>query len=301
MNRARSIFLLSVTYLLVSGVAPAVAQETPELEYDSIRGVYVLTYLDDGSNWRTVEIVPPNRVDPVVELTVEDGPLRNFRYEVTNRSTPESTQALWMIKVDCPDKNQISFEAIPVGWSGKVYKKSERSVCRIMAPHDGAEIQPGETANGFVLSSDRLPAFVTGRAFGLAPEPPALQGVTSLEPEEAILLAEASGTRGGWREFPMVVPSSSPPPADPVDHLGAVRSDLLEVCELGWIDESRVCNSLERKLVGAIDALERDDPAAARDKLESFLAELDAQRGKHVSENAYWLLFLHGEDVLNGL
>lgn len=50
------------------------------------------------------------------------------------------------------------------------------------------------------------------------------------------------------------------------------------VCALGWINNDDVCNSLKAK------AKAKSEP------LSSILHELDAQRGKHVSEGAYLLL-----------
>ena len=57
-----------------------------------------------------------------------------------------------------------------------------------------------------------------------------------------------------------------------------LRASIAQACTLGWIDNEGVCNSLAVKAraeAGALRALQQ---------------ELDAQRGKHVSEPAYMML-----------
>lgn len=71
--------------------------------------------------------------------------------------------------------------------------------------------------------------------------------------------------------------------------------------DVGWITNQGVCRSLEAKLDAAVRALGRGQADAARGQLRSFLEELDAQHGprpgKHVGDNAYWLLKINVEYV----
>lgn len=297
--------LLVILAFVGLGVATgsAQAQELPRLEYDSVRGVFILWYLDDQRDRRSVAIVPPNRVDPVARVTVDSGPPRQYRYVVANRATDRSTQPLWMFEVPCPPPDHVSIEAEPEGWSGDVIGDRRRSgrACRFMAPADGVELAPGESAGEFRLSSSRLPALVVARAWGLRPEAPTLEVTREIEPEEALLMGRALGTDGGWREFPMVGPAATLPPADPAEHLGALRADLREVCVLEWIAAPEVCGSLEARLTRALDALGDDDPSSVPGLLAGFLSELESERGAHVNEGAYWLLYLHVRDVLGSL
>ncbi|MFS8638569.1 MAG: hypothetical protein FWJ74_10805, partial [Gemmatimonadota bacterium] len=73
--------------------------------------------------------------------------------------------------------------------------------------------------------------------------------------------------------------------------------------ELGWITNAGVCRSLEAKLEAAERSLERGNTNSARGQLGAFLQELEAQHGpqpgKHVSDNAYWLLKINVEYVLS--
>lgn len=86
-----------------------------------------------------------------------------------------------------------------------------------------------------------------------------------------------------------------------------VLVDLLDrACgELGWISNAGVCRSLRVKLEQAGRAIERGRTDAARGQLESFLAELDARHGeppgKHVNDDAYWLLRTNAAFLLERL
>ena len=82
-----------------------------------------------------------------------------------------------------------------------------------------------------------------------------------------------------------------PPPADRSS--GALATRLLnligEVCDLGWVDENGVCNSLKVKA------------RPERGPLEAMLNELDAQRGRHVNAAAYALLTDNARYLLSRL
>lgn len=82
--------------------------------------------------------------------------------------------------------------------------------------------------------------------------------------------------------------------------LEELQSLQSEVCgSLPWISNQGVCTSLEGKLNAAHRSRERGQTRVAKQQIESFLAELTAQRGKSVSENAFWLLHTNGEAVLS--
>lgn len=72
-----------------------------------------------------------------------------------------------------------------------------------------------------------------------------------------------------------------------VDYLTAL---VAQSCELDWVSDPGTCTSLSQKLAAVSTSLGLGDTTAARKQLGAFDGELDAQRDKHVSENAYWLL-----------
>jgi hypothetical protein len=58
----------------------------------------------------------------------------------------------------------------------------------------------------------------------------------------------------------------------------------------GWIDDAGVANSLDQKLENARKLLQQGNNKSAKNVLEAFVNELEAQKGKHVSAEAYALL-----------
>jgi hypothetical protein len=72
-------------------------------------------------------------------------------------------------------------------------------------------------------------------------------------------------------------------------------------CNIGWIAQPGVCNSLLAKLRAARRAVERGQKSTAANQLSAFLSELRAQRGHKVSEQAYQLLAPDAEYVRSHL
>ena len=62
---------------------------------------------------------------------------------------------------------------------------------------------------------------------------------------------------------------------------------IIEANENGDIDNSGVANSLISKLETAQKQLEAEKPKQAVNALNAFLNELDAQQGKHISDEVY--------------
>jgi hypothetical protein len=69
----------------------------------------------------------------------------------------------------------------------------------------------------------------------------------------------------------------------------------------GKIDNKGIHNSLVKKLQGVLDALKRGQTSAAIDKLEAFVNEVQAQRGKHITIEAANLLIADVQWVINDL
>lgn len=57
-----------------------------------------------------------------------------------------------------------------------------------------------------------------------------------------------------------------------------LHNAIATLCALAWVSPSGVCASLQAKA------------GVQRERLDALASELEAQRGKHVSEGAYWIL-----------
>jgi hypothetical protein len=83
--------------------------------------------------------------------------------------------------------------------------------------------------------------------------------------------------------------------------IASLLRDLDEACEGGDIAPRGICRSLQAKLQAAEAALERGQPRTAVNQLRAFLAQLKAQRSKHVSEAAYQRLKSGAEALIAAL
>jgi len=276
-----------------------------ELRYDAVRRIYTLEYIaDDGTSVRD-EIVPPNHIEPETWVEIESGGRHTwvYRYGLSNRPGLLSTQPLFRVKIDCLHEGGIQALAGPSGWgaSEQFDSSQQRFFCRFVAS-DQAHLMPGDSVHGFLIQSQLLPRTAEGRFWGIRPPPPVLESASE-RPDVALLKAQAVGSLGGWYSLRVIAPGRPPEElSDPARGVGTVTLDLAETCELGWISNPGICNSLRVKLEQASRALERGNNEAAVGLLQAFLNELEAQHGdepgKHVNDNAYWLLKVNVEFIL---
>jgi hypothetical protein len=115
-----------------------------------------------------------------------------------------------------------------------------------------------------------------------------LDSLITETPPDSSLSADTTVTIKGSKGFTIGVGAM---PADLSSAALTIRlAGLIDrACALGWIDNRGVCNSLKAK------AEARSGP------LNAMLNELAAQRGKHVSDDAYLLLLLNANALLMSL
>ncbi len=144
--------------------------------------------------------------------------------------------------------------------------------------------KPGDSTGVLVLASRGLPGIVSYWAIpDLATHAP----VETDETEDPYRTYGDSGSTVGIEP---------PPSAERSVLLDRLTTFLHRACtELGWIDVSGICESLDAKLSAASRAVASGELSAAVGALEAFAAELKAQSGSglgdHVSPNALALLW----------
>ena len=161
----------------------------------------------------------------------------------------------------------------------------------------GDQMQPGDTSPVLSYTAPGILGIVPAWARGYAPPQP-------LPPEDTtnrVFHPEPDPVFDGSRIIQVI--GVVPPPGGGTGGTVVLAAEqLAQACDsTGWIDSRGVCNSLSEKLAAASASLTRNDTTSARNQLGAFVDELDAQRGKHVSDNAYWLLKTNAEYVLNHL
>jgi hypothetical protein len=198
------------------------------------------------------------------------GDTTTITLQVTNRA--QSTDSIFGIYVEAPaGVLRISKPTIGGTWTtGTQFITMSAAIWHSL----GFRIAPGVTTPPLTLAAVGIPGIVRIWATpGVAGPDSLMDETTSPTPppapsqqlDSAALSLQTIG----------VVPITS---RDPVA-LGQRLSDLIgEACDLGWIDNRGICNSLQVKARGN------------KSQLSALEHELSAQRGKHVSESAYQLL-----------
>lgn len=187
---------------------------------------------------------------------------------------------------------------LPSGWRGII---QPNGMVRWRAPGEGLKsidpILPGASREDFVLRSTYLPGV---RAFELLPDYPHF-----CCPYPA---GDPRNERGQVRtpeDFHSVGLTIGPLHAPEALTPELVAGQLSAACAAGWITNAGVCNRLRVKLEHAVQAAARGYVAGARSVLNSVLNELEAQHGtepgKHVTDNAYFLLKTNVQFLLTQL
>jgi hypothetical protein len=152
---------------------------------------------------------------------------------------------------------------------------------RIVADNDN--VAPGAGLAGFGVRSTYLPGI---RQFWAEPNWLACCSQPKADSEE--------GEHPNPSEFAVTgfVTAPTVPTSDLTINL--LGTQLQRACELSWISHEGICRSLRTKLERAAQSMREGKAKAARGQLRAFAEQLEAQRGdkpgKHVNDNAYWLL-----------
>ena len=187
---------------------------------------------------------------------------------------------------------------LPPKWRGIILRDGS---IRWRAPGEGLKsldpVRPGGSREDVVLRSTYLPGV---RKFELLPDYPHVCCPYSVgDPRNDTIKVKTP------EDFKVVGNTIGPTYAPAAVVLSLVRSLLDEACRLHWVTNPGVCNSLQVKLDHAQTSLGRGQVQSARGELQAFLNELTAQHGaepgKHVTDNAYWLLKTNAEFVLSKL
>ena len=71
---------------------------------------------------------------------------------------------------------------------------------------------------------------------------------------------------------------------------GSLSSLVGELLAAGMIDNAGIANSLISKADAAASQIAQGNTQAAKNQLNAFINELDAQNGKHITQQGYGLL-----------
>jgi hypothetical protein len=222
------------------------------------------------------------QLDVSVVSVVRSADTTRVSYVLNNRAS--SVERMLAFTVEAPTIVAVSYP-IPVSSWQALIRYASRHVAQWAALNDSL-MQPGTRSQVLTLTAIGLPAVVDAHVEGFYELP--VYADAAEAPLEDPLQTRAVHLR-------VVGVAPVPPGATPLDLARRLIAQRDEACRLGWADVKGVCNSLDAKLDAAVRALTRDDTAAAMGELEAFLNELDAQRGQHLNDAAYFLLKINAE------
>ena len=302
--RRHMLFLIFTTTIFLFQ-APAKAQVQVRTVRNPATGDVRVDYQGSSGEHYEMVIEARDKVNVMTHTEIaSEGDVLLYRYRFIYLPMETPWQAVFSVDLPCPLDDPELFLRRPDNW--RAWQNRNRplelgcSFTVVAEPY----LLPGSAASGFTVSSKWLPRIGEARVLGLTEGPVVISGEdTPDEVSHLIQELQGSGAEGTWFGTPAVAPTIDPSSVtDPVSGIRVFLTDLGQACNLNWISNPGVCNSLRVKLEQAGRALERGNNEAATGQLQAFLNELEAQHGdepgKHVNDNAYWLLKVNVKFIL---
>jgi len=259
---------------------------------DPATGDFLVKILDPDGNLVELRVPAGNKVvgNVAIDVAVEaDG---RWRYRYVVRLSPSSPQALMSFDVPCArdvtiaDPVARSFSRTE-GASKGIFAHAQypdRSVCEVV----GGDLRAGDSLS-VQFTVDQAPGFGEAHLSGVRAGP-VWPGERRAENAVAKLVVDSLlDAVAGWAKVAAVVPSRSLGSLSTANAVfDALSMDLRVACgDASYIWKAGICNSLRAKLDQVEDAMAHGHSSAAIGQLGAFRHELDAQRGKAVSDLAY--------------
>ncbi len=283
---------------------PLMAQKPGDVRLDRGSGDYFVTVMNDAGQLVEMLVVPPNKVQLNVNVHVGSVGSGRLRYDYLIEVRPGSQQPLAFFEVDCPlTAGIVNLHAgAPSPWATLHSQVSDLPSC--VFDYQGTPLETGGTlAAGFEATF--LPTVGESRAHGkaLGFSWPTFDPIEANEPA-VVVVNSLSGVSGGWKAMPTIVPGRDPSTVtDAGVGLGFLRGDVETSCgALAWITDSTVCTLLLVQVSDAQTAWSQADSATTRTVVEGFLNTVQAQHdtaaGLPITDNAFWLLTVNAEFIL---
>lgn len=156
-------------------------------------------------------------------------------------------------------------------------------------------LSPGSEVGGFSLTSFALPSI---REVLIQPE--IQYDKLSSEYEEDVDKIVSLKKKIKWTGM-TIGPKAPPKVFDGASAVKGLSAVIVEAEKLGWLKTAGLFRSLEAKLEAASKKLESDDRKTALNILNALLNEVEAQKGKNLSAEAYALLYYNLDYILKQL
>jgi ABC-2 type transport system permease protein len=163
------------------------------------------------------------------------------------------------------------------------YRLVSWQVETFLEQHPEALLEPGESDSSFSFTTTGLPRPATYYVKGN-------NGDLSFDTEDLISNSVTGITLGPYN-----------PPENASVFTDSVRSYTIQACELGWITNKGICNSLQKKLDNVKRQLERGNTKTAGNVLGAFINQVQALKDKKLSSEGYGLLYYNAVYLLEKL
>lgn len=265
--------------------AQAQELEIPSVEYDSATGNYIIKY-GYLNNPVTVIYEMPNKVNPSVKVSVESVGEGVYQYRYKLYNGKDSLQNLYAFEIGYWQTTKTA-ESPNHGWHSSSY--AFKSVWRWTdTEYQRFGISPGMSLEGFSLTAPGLPGIVNGY----------FQGYVKMmefpyEPPEEIDKAIRQivfDLEKSYVARKTIAPTAPPVDFRPVGFIDYIVGLKQEAFSVGWIMNKGIEQSLNTKLENAKKKIAQGNTTAAKNILNAFINEVEAQKDKHLTSEAYGLL-----------
>ncbi|MEK7287396.1 MAG: hypothetical protein AAB091_02380 [Elusimicrobiota bacterium] len=159
------------------------------------------------------------------------------------------------------------------------------------------EIAPGKMLDGFLIQSRGVPGI---RGITLHPE----FAQTPVDEASESDVQRLDAIEKQIKFNTVTIGPDAPESLEPISLIDRLISLKHQSISLRWIfgpGSKGITNSLDAKLNAAKDSVSRGNNDAAKGQLGAFINEAEAQHGKHLNDNAFFLLKVNAEFIVSKL
>lgn len=290
--------LFAVITLLSAEAKSYVLSDT--LFYDTATGNYIIQYQSEDGSTQVVSYNPPTKIFPRITCEVTNSTSESsfyYQYVVENLATSKQSLRVFMVSFGEVAETRGGSSG---NWMSKRKMEMKNGKLRqssLWMWTDRSGLRPSSVQDGFVLISSGLPGINNAYCQG---------GTNTLAYPDKGPNIDIKKQLVYMNTFPrnvVAAPTISPtsPPESAEIFLDTLISYKHQALALKWIDNEGIANSLDQKLENAKAKLVSGDSVAARNILEAFVSEVEAQKDKHLTSEAYALLKFNAEYLINRL
>lgn len=300
-------FAIAILFFNVCVICNGWSQNEPvNGYYDPTNDWFVFEWERPTYGKTTTIYDPPNKVNPVIKADViYNGDVKEYtyNYEVANQLGAKQSLIDIVIRYQAPIYDTKSPAPEKDWYMNQFVGKDAWRWAKTGGEPSG--ILGGQTEKGLSLKSKGLPTIVNTAFLGdkrAVYSPPG--DYDTDEVEESFQRVYNKLKEQYPEKFEYVIKKTigpTAPPADfkPIDFLSYIIDLKHQATSLGWITNQGVENSLDAKLDNAKKKIEQGNTTAAKNILNAFINEVEAQgcavyencpSGKHLTPEAYALL-----------